>query len=164
MDLRFQKAEEKDADILVCLRKRIWLSTYRGIYPDELLDEYDAEYHKRRDLMRIRDTHYHVYLIVKEKPIGYFYFEHKQTLHIQSLYILKEHQREGIGTRVFSFIREYCRINGLKEFTCNCNEHNLSARGFYEHLGGKIIRIETGHENKREDQITYLFQTENQDE
>ena len=131
---------------------------YRGIYPDAEIDRYDTERHLRRDLARISDPSYRVYLILDgDRPIGYLYFQHRDGVHIQSLYVLREYQRCGIGRMAFETVQAYCCAQGLPGFTCNCNAHNRNARAFYEHLGGTVVAEDVGHINLQEDQITYAF-------
>lgn len=157
-EIRFDPVKEDEASIISGLRRVVWSTTYRNIYPDEVIDHYDYPGHINRDIGRIRNRNYHVYLIRKgDIPIGYFYFEHPVGLHIQSLYVLKEYQKKGIGGKVFSFLRRYCKEKGLDRFTCECNQHNYNARGFYERMGGIKTGENIGHENKREDQIAYSF-------
>ncbi len=157
-EIRFVSAMLDDASTFNGLRRVVWSTTYRNIYPDEVIDHYDYPGHIQRDIDRINNKNYHVYLIQEDDiPIGYFYFEHDSRLHIQSLYVLKEYQKRGIGKKVFTFIRQYCKENRLDHFTCECNQHNRNARRFYEHMGGINIKENIGHENKREDQITYSF-------
>ncbi|MBQ6479162.1 MAG: GNAT family N-acetyltransferase [Erysipelotrichaceae bacterium] len=154
----FEAAAETDASVISGLRRVVWSTTYRNIYPDDVIDHYDYPSHIRKDRERIHNKNYHVYLIKEgDLPIGYFYFEHTSGLHIQSLYVLKEYQKNGIGKKVFSFLRQYCEKNGLDHFTWECNQHNYNARAFYEHMGGINIKENVGHENKRDDQITYSF-------
>ena len=72
MAVEFILADEDGAKIISELRHEIWRTTYRGIYSDERIDNYDYEEHRQRDLQRIRDTSCRVYLIVKDgEPIGY---------------------------------------------------------------------------------------------
>ena len=158
MVLRFTLAKVSDAPIIASLRQRIWSTTYRGIYPDEAIDQYDMAARTQRDVEKIEDSTQRVYLIRDdEKPIGYFSFSVTPKVHILSLYVLREYQRQGIGKAVFDHVRTYCRGNGVTSFTCNCNEHNTPARGFYEHMGGTVIKVDSGHENRQEDQVTYQF-------
>ena len=158
MQITFVPAKEEDAKNISKLRAEIWNTTYRGIYRDELIDHYDFAYHESRDLQRIRDNSYHVYLILdRDNPIGYFYFQDDGEVHIQSLYVLLPYQNNGIGKEAFEIARAYCRNKSYKEFTCNCNQHNYKARAFYEHIGGRNVYEDFGHEDKRQDQITYLF-------
>ena len=161
VELRFRPAEERDAAVIGKLRREIWGTTYRGIYPDEVIDRFDVEGHLRRDLGRIADPAFRVWVIEDgERPIGYLYLERRTGVHIQSLYVLREYQGRGIGRAAFALVRDCCRAWGLETFTCNCNAHNAPARGFYEHLGGVLIGADVGHENRQEDQVKYLFQTE----
>ena len=161
MELQFRPAEARDAAVIGALRREIWGTTYRGIYPDEVIDRFDAAGHLRRDQARIADPAFRVWVIQDgERPIGYLYLEHRTGVHIQSLYVLREYQGRGIGRAAFGLIRDCCRELGLETFTCNCNEHNAPARGFYERMGGVLIGADVGHENRQEDQVKYLFHTE----
>lgn len=160
MSAEFIPADETGAEIIADLRREIWLTTYRGIYSDERIDNYDREGHLLRDLERIRDSAYHVYLItdITDKyPIGFFTFRAAETVYIRSLYIRTEYQHRGIGKQAFGLIREYCRANGYDRFTCNCNFHNYPAQGFYRAMGGEVIGQSAGHEDKYYDQITFEF-------
>ncbi len=40
-DVRFVPASEDDAMTIVALRQKVWASTYRGIYPDSMIDVFD---------------------------------------------------------------------------------------------------------------------------
>lgn len=158
MAVEFILADEDGAKIISELRHEIWRTTYCGIYSDERIDNYDYEEHRQRDLRRIRDSSCCVYLIVKDgEPIGYLYFSTAGTVYIQSLYIRREYQRQGIGKQAFAFIVEYCRAHGSDKFTCNCNSHNYPAQDFYRSMGGTVIRRDEGHNDKYDDQITFEF-------
>ena len=158
MAIEFILANENTAKIISELRHEIWSTTYRGIYSDERIDNYDYEEHRQRDLKRIQDSSYHVYLITDiDNPIGYFTFLAAETVYIQSLYIRQEYQRQGIGKQVFTFIRVYCKTHGFDKFTCNCNSHNYPAQDFYRSMGGTIIKRNEGHDDKYDDQVTFEF-------
>lgn len=158
MSVEFILADEDAAKIISELRREIWSTTYRGIYSDERIDNYDFEEHRRRDLQRIRDNSCRVYLIVSDgEPIGYFYFLTAETVYIQSLYVRRKYQRQGIGKQAFALLKEYCGTRGINKFTCNCNSHNYPAQGFYRSLGGTVIRRDEGHADKYDDQITFEF-------
>lgn len=158
MPVEFILADEDAAKTISELRHEIWRTTYRGVYSDERIDNYNCEEYRRRDLRRIRDTSYRVYLIVSDgEPIGYFNFLTAETPYIQSLYVRRECQRQGVGKQAFELIREYCRANGLDKFTCNCNSHNYPAQEFYRSMGGTVIKRNEGHADKYDDQITFEF-------
>lgn len=158
MAFEFVLANEDSAKTIAELRHEIWCTTYRGINSDERIDNYDYEEHRQRDLQRIQDISYQVYLIVNvDEPIGYFTFLTAETVYIQSLYIRQEYQRQGIGKQAFALIREYCRAHGFDKFTCNCNSHNYPAQDFYRTMGGTVIERNEGHDDKYDDQITFEF-------
>ena len=159
MSIRFKKAIPADAAVISRLRKRIWADVYRGIYPDQAIDGYDGSYHEARDRARIEDPACSVYLITEgATPVGYLYFEDRGRVHIGSLYMLRECRRQGAGRRAFELVRSYCRENGYKTFTCSCNAHNAPALAFYEHIGGREIGRDVGHENRQEDQVKFEFE------
>ena len=49
MNVEFRRASPEDARLLAETRRRAWDTTYRGIYPDAMIDEYDLEAHTARD-------------------------------------------------------------------------------------------------------------------
>lgn len=158
MAIEYIIANEDAAKVISELRHIIWGTTYRGIYSDEKIANFDYEGHRQRDLQRIQDSSYHVYLVMDtDVPIGYFAFQDTGTVYIQSLYIQQEYQHQGIGKRIFALIREYCQSHGLNKFTCNCNSHNYPAQNFYRSMGGTIIKRDEGHDDKYDDQVTFEF-------
>ena len=151
-------ANEDSAKIISDLRHEIWKTTYRGIYSNERIDNYDYKEHRQRDLQRIQDISYNVYLINDiDISIGYFVFTTTVNVYIQSLYISQKYQRHGIGKQVFLFIKDYCQAHEYDKFTCNCNSHNFQAQKFYHYMGGVIIKRDEGHDDKYDDQITFEF-------
>ena len=38
--VRFELATEDDAQVIIELRKQIWATTYRGFYPDSMIDDF----------------------------------------------------------------------------------------------------------------------------
>lgn len=156
--IEFVKALTRDAITITRLRRVVWDETYRGIYPDEAIDNYCEAFHEERDLARILDPDHDVFVIMDEgTPVGYFSFIHKDKVHITSLYVIKEYKGIGAGRRAFALVEEYCKAHSVPSFTVNCNEHNSSARAFYEYMGGKLIAVDGGHSDRREDQATFQF-------
>ena len=159
MSIEFKKAFAADAEVITELRKRIWADVYRGVYPDEAIDNYDHAYHLARDRARIADQRAFVYLIKDEDaPIGYMYFEDKARVHIGSLYLLREYRGRGLGSKAFALVKKYCSEHGYSSFTFNCNAHNAPALGFYMRLGAVETGRDVGHENPQEDQVTFKFE------
>lgn len=96
--VHFIPATENDAIAIVELRKQIWSTTYRGIYPDCMIDNFDYPWHKEKELQRIRRSDYAVYLItIDNLNIGYLTTRKTDIITLQSLYIVDEYQHQGIG-------------------------------------------------------------------
>ena len=158
MTISYVPAHEDDAAVIASLRQRIWDTTYRGIYPDEVIDHFDFPWHTERNLQWIRSRDFHVYLIKDDdRIVGYLIFQHQVVVHLQSLYLLPEFQHRGIGAMAFHLLRDYCTLRRIDSFTCFCQPQNSSAAAFYAQMGGIVIASDTGHENPQEDQITYRF-------
>ena len=50
-DKLFVEATEEDVPSIIGLRQRIWSTTYRGIYPDSMIDEFDWDRHREMELL-----------------------------------------------------------------------------------------------------------------
>ena len=164
-EIVFRKAAPADAPILTETRRRCWDAAYRGIYPDEMIDDYDYSRHGARDLARISDPENTVWLAMDgESCVGYLYVgpcgygPYKDfAFCLNSLYFLPDYQHIGLGGRAFALAAAECRRRGYEKFFCGCNAHNHNARAFYAHMGGVLGAESDGHKNKAEDQVYYEF-------
>ena len=159
MNIGFVPAKANDAAAVSALRQRIWDTTYRGIYPDAVIDDFDYDWHQQRDLKKISDPSFTVYLIRSgNEDIGYFIFQHTDSgVWLHSLYVLREYQHKGIGKQAFSVLNDYCNEKGIGRVSCNCSPHNENAMKFYRRMGGVVIKTDTGHENRQEDSVVFEF-------
>ena len=165
MKIVFRKAVPEDAPILTETRRRVWDATYRGIYPDEMIDGYDYDRRLERDRKRIEDPEQLVYLAFDgETCVGFLclgpstHIAYKDfRFCLNALYFLPPYQGRGLGRRAFAVTAEECRRRGFDKFFCGCNAHNCRARAFYEHMGGVLGAESLGHENRAEDQVYYEF-------
>ena len=154
----FRFAEEKDGRTITQLRQRIWQTTYRGIYPDDLIDDFDYVWHLEKDIKRIRSNKYLVFLILTDDiPIGYMILRKDNNLLLQSLYVLPRYQRCGIGAKAFALIRRLCKEENIQSFTCHCHPDNLSAITFYQAMGGQIVAYDTDNDEHWQDSIILSF-------
>lgn len=117
MSVEFRCARAEDARLLAETRRRAWDTTYRGIYPDAMIDEYDLEAHTARDAARIADPANAVFLAMDgAECVGYFtygpytYGRYKDfALCLNSLFFLPGYRRMGLGRRAFAQLTEFCR-------------------------------------------------------
>ena len=157
-DVVIVRAHSGDVPSIIGLRHRVWGTTYRGIYPDDMLDGFDWDWHREKELARVNDPVYSVYLI-REGPqdIGYLTIHQADGVTLQSLYIVSEYQRNGIGRKVFDLVRAYCREHGVQSFICHCVPENHNARMFYEKMGGTVIGEDLSSEESWQNSVTYQF-------
>lgn len=162
--ITFRKAGFDDLLLLAQTRQKAWATTYRGIYPDEWIDNYDFGRYIARDRERMMDKNQEFYLVMDEDEcVGYFYYgtphvslkDHRFCLN--ALYLLPQCRRQGVGTRIFEHVRQACSERGIDKFFNGCNVHNLPAQAFYRRMGGVVDLIRDGHENKAEDQMYFEY-------
>lgn len=145
----FIKAEEKHLIELSKVKRSAWCSTYRGIYPDEKLDNYDILEHAEKFRKLLNDENVSLYCIYDQgEMVGFFSYgkglkSYKDfKYYLRQLYIIKEAQGRGLGKQVFTFIRGAMIDLQQNKFFTNCNIYNKGALKFYEKMGGKITKIE----------------------
>ncbi len=157
MQVEFVSAREEDAPMIAGLRQKVWASTYRGIYPDEMIDSFDFGWHTQKDILRIESAAYEVYLIKWDKfSIGYVILYKSEVLMLQSMYVIKEYQRCGIGTRAFEHLHKYCVENGYERFICHCQPENDNALKFDSKMGG--VKVEEDMDNEENWQNSVIFE------
>jgi len=156
MNFEFVKAQKEDCYKLSRIKKEVWLTTYRGIYSDEDLDNYDYLKHENKFINGLDG----LYLIRSNNNIiGYFNFSYPKYPYkdykycLNSLYILQEFQGNGIGTKVFDFINEYCIENNINSYFTSANKYNNKAYSFYLKMGG----IEECLEDEGIDKSTHQY-------
>lgn len=153
-------ANIKDAKSLSCLKKEIWETTYRGIYDDSYIDNYD--YNKREEKFKslITDPTQEVYVCKdNNKIVGYMVLG--KALHdtldgydlcVNDLGVDVNYRGQGIGKMFMDIAKE----KNKKLFNC-CNYYNTSAQKFYEKMGGKIAKTAINEFDKAMCQIYYVY-------
>lgn len=157
MDIRL--ANISDCKELSYLKKEVWETTYRGIYSDEVIDNYD--YVKREEKFNnlVSSNNQEVYVCsIDNKIVGYMVLG--ESLHeglegydltINDLGIEKQYRGMGIGKKFF----DIAKSKNKKLFNC-CNYYNSNARKFYERMGGKIVKTNMS-EDKQYCQVYYVY-------
>ncbi len=166
--IELRRAAAIDARLLAQTRQIVWKETYRGIYPDAMMDDYDLECYTNRDAGRIADSNHHFYLFMEgAECVGYFSYgpcnfgPYKDfDLCLNNLYVRREFKGRGLGKLAFAHIRAYCWEQGIPKFFCGCNYHNTSAMGFYAYMGGVLGDEVSFHESKADDIVHYEFAVE----
>lgn len=164
MDYVIRLATEKDCNELARVKHNCWETTYRGIYSDEKIDNFDYDKSANSFMKIINNPDIELYVVEHDgKLVGYMDYgvpfrpfeDYKQEIGL--LYLLKEYQGCGIGKKLFSLAYENMKKNGYDEFFVSCNKYNLSAQKFYEKMGGEIIQVDEDSEDKSVPQVKYLY-------
>lgn len=158
--VKFKPVTESEVRILGVLRQKAWAATYRGIYPDAMIDQFDYAWHEEKDLLRLRNPQYRNWFIERDdEKVGYLTLKQGEFLLVQSLYLLPQAQKQGIGKQAFAFIRRYCSDRGIQTFRCYCQPENCNAIGFYEKMGGVVVGQEEGNAERWQDSVIFAFET-----
>lgn len=158
--MEFMLASEKDAKELSYLKKEVWENTYRGIYDDNKIDNYDYLRREEKFKRLINDDEQEVYVCKDDnKIVGYMVLG--KSLHegldgydltINDLGVASSYQRKGIGK---NFI-DIAKSKNKKLFNC-CNFYNKKAQVFYEKMGAKVAKVEINDSCKAASQIYYVY-------
>lgn len=157
-------ATNEDCRSLAILKRKVWETTYRGIYPDKKLDKYDIDLNENKFKDMIKQQSQKLIVVLNDSEIiGYMSYgkilrafdEH--THDIGLLYLTKEYQGKGIGLELFQFAKNELKNQGVTAFIVSCNKYNLSAQQFYKKMGGQIIKVDEDNEDKSIPQVKFQF-------
>ncbi|MCL2702460.1 MAG: GNAT family N-acetyltransferase [Defluviitaleaceae bacterium] len=162
--IEIRKAVPKDCPAIAQLKREVWETTYRGIYSDERIDGCDIEKNARAFEQMTADPDISLFVACDNgriiaymkcgkphRPFGGYGQE------IGLLYILKEYQKQGIGSRLFQTAQCVIKSNGFNEFFVSVNKYNANAIEFYKKMGGIVVRIDDDAEDKRDAQMKLLY-------
>ena len=133
IEIKYRVAIIDDCYEIAKLKGEVWNTTYRGIYSDDTLDNYDVERNKRTFENIINNPKTSLYVATEaENIIGFIscgepyrpYLHYKQDIGL--LYILKEYQKLGVGKKLFSIAKDIMRENGYNEFFVSVNKHQYT--------------------------------------
>ncbi len=148
-DIVFREAVRTDCYDLAVLKGKVWNTTYQGIYSQEKLTGYDVEKNKRIFESFIENPEISLYVAIDgDKIVGFMtcgkpyrpFREYGQEIGL--LYILKEYQRQGLGSAFFDIARRQVAKNGYNEFFLSVNQKNYDAQKFYLAMGGTVLCAE----------------------
>ena len=148
-DIVYRKATIEDCYSIAELKGIVWNTTYKGIYPDERLMNYDVN--KNEQIMRniVDNPDIEIYVATTDdKIVGFMTCgkPYKPFMHYEQevglLYILREYQKQGIGKCFFEIARKQVKETGCNEFVVAVNSQNTNAIQFYMAMGGEIVLAE----------------------
>lgn len=167
MDYKIRIATKNDVKNLAILKQKIWDQTFRGIYSDDIIDNFDYEETEETFIKIINNDKISLYVVESNNELvgfmdvgvpirGFDNYEQE----IGLLYLRKDFQRRGIGKELFTIGYNEIKSSGYSEFFISCNKYNMNARKFYEKMGGQLISVDEDNDNKRIVQVKYHYDVE----
>ncbi len=152
--MMIREATVDDAPGIAVVGVLTWQSTYRGLVPDAYLDALEVSANTERWARALSNTTRQSEFLIAEaidsegKPqiIGYVIFgpaiepDPVYSGEIYALYVLHDQQRRGIGRALVNAAAARLIKRGLGGLLIWVLTHNHIGRGFYEALGGKVVR------------------------
>ena len=157
-------ANKEDASELSKLKQLVWIETYRGIYTEERIFNYDFDKNTIKFLNMIDNPNVDLYVVEDDgRLVGYMdcgmpyrpYKDYKQDIGL--LYLLKEYQKKGIGRELFNIACNKIKENGYNEFFVCCNKYNTNALDFYKKMGGVVDEIDEDCIDKATPQVKLIY-------
>lgn len=144
--MKIRKAKSKDAEGIIKVNVKTWLTTYSGIMPDSVLKKKIETMEESVRICKetVEKNNNVLVAIEDEEIVGIVSYgkgktiEDELTGEIYSIYVLKEYQGKHIGKQLFTAAKKILEENGYKEIIVTCIKQNPSNK-FYEKMGGKIV-------------------------
>ncbi len=143
----------KDEDYIQVTKVHVdsWKTTYRGIVPEEYLNNmtYESRYDRNRQFMGSESVAAFVFEDTNKNIIGFTTCGssredvsnkdgEKYDGELYGIYFLKEAQGQGLGKELLNKVRDDLRDRGYKNMILWALEEN-NACGFYEAMGGEKL-------------------------
>ena len=141
MEITIRNALYEDAENLTDCLISCWQVAYKGIIPDDFLDNMIIERNSRverwkNDISNPGDCE-HYCVISGDKIIGWLTI-HKVDGEIWAIYLIEEFCGQGYGKEVFDYAINRLKYLGHKQISLWVFKDNMRARRFYEKNGFKF--------------------------
>jgi ribosomal protein S18 acetylase RimI-like enzyme len=147
MNIVYKKASIDDAYDVAYIAAYSWKETYKGLLPDDYLEERVNNINQRlegtKDFISKYDGNY---IIVRDddKPVGILAYrksnndKYNDYGYLEAIYVLKEYQEYNIGKELFKIAIEDFISMGYDKMYLECMKGN-NALSFYEKYDGRIV-------------------------
>ncbi len=148
MDYIVRKKERKDCQEVAHVVTVAWNETYRGIVPDEFLDNLykNEEERGKNSFDKFDENENHQYVLeVANKIVGFVNVgstdENNFTNcgEIHAVYIINGYKGYGFGKKLIETGINELKNMGYDKMVIGCLDGNKSNE-FYKHIGGKFIK------------------------
>ncbi len=146
MPVRIEPANLTESDAITQVHIASWLTTYRGLIPDQTLDQ--ISFQRRREMWQkvlLEDPTRVLVARDDGQVIGFAHFgtelSHDPVYHgeLYAIYLLQDYQRQGWGARLIQSTAQGLLQRGFTTMLVWVLAQN-PACAFYEKLGGLYLR------------------------
>ncbi len=146
---RIRDATPADARAIASVQIDTWRSTYRGHFPDAVLDGLDLDRNAQRLEQRLRELPAKQLCLVAEAGgavVGFVmggpraFDPVSDEGEVYAIYVRDEHQRAGVGGTLLAEAARRLDVLGLRGLLIWVLRENLKGRSFYERMGGHAER------------------------
>lgn len=145
MTIAIRKMNEGDIEQVQSVARSSWRTTYKGIIPDSIQENFVATaYSSEMLLKRLNET---LFLVGEEadRIIGFANFtplKDERKVELGAIYLYEDYQGKGIGTDLLKAGIQH--LNNVKKVYVNVEKENLAGVHFYKSKG---FIIETEYED-----------------
>jgi len=163
--MNIRKANSQDAQDIGKVHVDSWRTTYKGILPDDFLN--NLSYEQRTELWKKNISDATNYVLVAENKqneiIGFATGGTRKTnsvpnaTDLTSIYLLEEYQGMGIGKQLLKEIFAYFKLKGYEKVFVEVLAENKT-RNFYEYYGAQYVnKIEIKIGGKIVEELIYVW-------
>lgn len=145
--MNIRRAVIEDAKGIARVHVDSWRTTYKGIIPDDFLN--NLSYEQRTELWKKNIAKEDNYVVVAENNegqiVGFADAWKRETNLVESssdltsIYLLEEYQGQGIGKKLFKELFEHFKQLGYVKIFVEVLEEN-NTRYFYENYDAKLVK------------------------
>jgi len=149
MTVTIRAATPEDAPSIAQVHVQSWQTSYRGLVPDETLDNQSVERREGfwQQVIEGSETLRFVFVAVSEvgEVVGFVSGGKSRQEHLPfagelyAMYILEAHKRQGIGKKLFRVAVQRLVDESMDSMMLWVLADNPPSRQFYEKMGGKYV-------------------------
>ena len=147
MDYIIKKSTKDDMLDLATLVATVWNETYKGLVPDDYLDNMFKNVEERanryRENNKVSKDIFEYLLYIEGELSGFMRFGKSETEpdmgEIYALYVLSKYQKKGFGKILVNFAIKELKKMGYNKMVIACLVGNPTNE-FYKHIGGKYYK------------------------
>jgi len=133
-EINIRGADAPDLPGIADVARKTWLATYGGIIPDETQRQLLDRWYSAEALTRALAAP-GTFLVAERsaRVVGFaqFVWRPPESAELTRIYVLPEHQHDGLGTKLLEAGFTACRTQGVGRVTVFVERDNVIGRTFY---------------------------------